>query len=351
MMKEDIEEVKPVGVIGSGSFGITVATLLAVNSRVLLYTRREDVYQQINVDRYYKDIKINERISATHDLEMICEECDLIFPIIPSSSFRSVLKNMSAYLKPHHILIHGTKGLDVSLITPEDLASRNFTRKDVYSMSEVILGETAVLRVGCISGPNLAKEILQGQPAATVIASEYQEVIDKGIEVLSGPSFFVFGSYDLKGAELAGAFKNIIAIGSGILAGLGFGKNMQALIITRGLREMIQFGESVGASNRSFLGTAGIGDLVATATSEKSRNHSFGYRLGQGESMKEILDDMDETVEGVNTLNIVHRLALNENINLTITSMLYKILFEGYDTRRALNYLMSFNYAPDVDFI
>lgn len=342
---------KPAGVIGAGSFGLTVATLLAENTTVYIYSRNEETRNKINKDHFHKSVKLSKKIIATDDLEFICKECDVIFPIVPSSSFRKMMRSLSAYLKPHHILIHGTKGLDVSLMDDADIEIGNFTRKDVNSMSEVILQESTVLRVGCISGPNLAKEILEGQPAATVIASEFKEVVKKGEEYLSGPKFFVFGSPDMRGAEIAGAFKNIIAIGSGILAGLGYGKNMQSVVITRGLREMIQFGEAIGAERRSFLGTAGIGDLVATATSEASRNHTFGYRLAQGETREEILEKMDEVVEGVNTLRIIYHLARNEEINLPITYLLYKVLFQDYGVERALKFLMSYNYAPDVDFI
>lgn len=330
---------------------MTVAKLLSVNSNVLMYTRRQEVRDKINKDRFYKDVPIPDNILAVDNMKVVCEQCNVIFPVVPSSGFRSMMKDLAEYLKPHHIMIHGTKGLDISLISPEQIESGTFDKSMVHPMSEVILQESSVLRVGCISGPNLAREILKGQPAATVIASDYKEVIEKGEELLGGPNFFVFGSYDLKGAELAGAYKNIIAIGSGILAGLGYGKNMQSLIITRGLREMIQFGEALGADRKSFLGTAGIGDLVATATSEDSRNHTFGFRLAQGETKDEILKSMDEVVEGVNTLKVVQIIAVKEKLELPITFLLYKVLFQGYNIQRALNYLMSYNYAPDVDFI
>lgn len=220
-------------------------------------------------------------------------------------------------------------------------------------MSEVIMDETTVIRIGCMSGPNLAKEILAGQPAATVIASEFKEVIRMGQRILSSSKFSVFGSYDLKGAELAGAFKNIIAIGSGILGGMKMGKNMQAALITRGLREMIQFGQALGADSRSFLGTAGIGDLIATATSESSRNYSFGMKLAasEGATTDQIIKSIGEVVEGVNTLKIIHILAKKEGLVLPITTMLYRVVHEDFEIQKALRLLMTYNYAADVDFI
>jgi len=343
---------KPVGVIGSGSFGITIMKLLLHNVDVILNTRRDSVLEAINERHHYMGVDTQGRVKAVNDLEYLSKECAVILPAVPSGSFRSVMKSLAPHVGPEHIMIHCTKGLDVSNISEKRLANAAFTRKDVFSMSEVIMDETTVMRVGCMSGPNLAKELLAGQPAATVIASEFKEVIRAGQRILGSSQFSVFGSYDLKGAELAGAFKNIIAIGSGILGGLNMGKNMQAALITRGLREMIQFGQAMGADSRSFLGTAGIGDLIATATSESSRNYSFGKKLAmEGGPIDQITTSIGEVVEGVNTLNIIHRLAEKEDLVLPITSMLYRVIYEGYDVEKALRLLMTYNYALDVDFI
>ena len=243
-----------VGIIGSGSFGITISSLIATNCDVLIYSRNPKTRASINDDHFLKNTKLSKQIIAVDDMAMICEECQLIFPIVPSSAFRSMMKDLSKYLTPSHILIHATKGLDYGDKTIADLEKASFVRSDIHTMSEVIQQECSVVRVGCLSGPNLAREILDGKPAATVISSAFDEVINKGKKALASNRFFVFGSHDVTGAELAGAFKNIIAIASGILGGLNMGKNLQALLITRGLREMIQFGSSMGASANSFLG-------------------------------------------------------------------------------------------------
>lgn len=342
---------QPVGVIGSGSFGLTLSKLLSENVDVLLYTRRDETFHDINNTKNYLGYDIPERLTATQDIKEICGRCDLLFPVVPSKYFRELMSSMAPYLKPHHILIHGTKGLASDAVSQERFDKGDFHRKEIFAMSEVILSETPVLRVGCLSGPNLAKEILAGQPAATVIASPFDEVIKKGQEVLSSRLFSVFGSDDLKGAELAGAIKNIIAIGSGILGGHGLGKNMQAALITRGLREMIQFGEAMGASSTSFLGIAGIGDLIATATSESSRNYTFGLRLGKGEAREEIEASSGETIEGIRTLKIVYHLGIQEGLRLPIVTMLYKIVFEGFTIDKAIRALMTYTYGDDVDFI
>lgn len=338
-------------VIGAGSFGTTISTLLAHNTQVLLYSRRKEVVQKINQEGTHLGIKLSNNIRATDDLGEVTSECNLIFPIVPSGSFRSTMQSLSPFLNPGHLLIHGTKGLDISNIDIQSLYQLNISRKDIHTMSEVIRQETCVSRIGCLAGPNLYKEILQGQPTACVIASEFDEVIKAGSEYLSSKYFFVFGSYDLVGAEMAGALKNIIALASGMLYGKGLGKNIQAMLITRGLREMIELGKAMGATHRSFLGTAGIGDLIATATSENSRNFTFGYRFSKGESLEEITQSMDEIVEGIRTVRIAFQLAKHYQIRVPIIQMIYSVIFENMELEKAIQFLMRYPYLPDVDFI
>ncbi len=296
-------------------------------------------------------MKLRPNVRATSDIAEISSKCELLFAVVPSSSFRQMIKAFSPYLKPSHIIIQATKGLDVTKINEGDWKKHNFTRDDVCTMTDVIRQESNVIRVGCMSGPNLAREILAGQPAATVIASEFDEVIKLGQEVLSSKKFFVFGSHDLKAAEIAGAFKNIIAVASGILGGLGMGKNMQSLLITRGLREMVYFGTALGTTSTAYLGVAGIGDLIATATSEDSRNYTFGKRFASGEDYNHIISTSPEAVEGIRTLMIANQLARNEKLNLPIVQVLYKVVFEGFDMRRGLELLMNDTYAVDVDYL
>ena len=341
---------KKVGVIGAGSFGITVAQLLSENTAVLLFSRKQKVVDQINVDHQHLGYQLSSKIIATTDLQLICNECNVIFLVVPSDVMRITVQAMSHFLRPYHVVIHGTKGLDTSLISEEDLEHGHFDQKQVCTMSEVIAQESSVLRIGCMAGPNLAKEILMNLPAASVIASEFDEVIKTGKELLTSRKFTVFGSYDVKGAEIAGAYKNIIALASGILSGLGLGKNMEALLITRGLSEMIEFGTSLGLSGQAFFGAAGLGDLIATSTSEKSRNFSFGMRFAKGESRADIINSSAEVVEGVRTLKIIYFLGKHNHIPLPITNLLYKVIYEDLEVRKAIDILMSIPNAPDVDF-
>lgn len=338
-----------VGVIGSGSFGIAIASLLAYNVDVLIYTRQEKRLKAFNEDHHIKGYDLSDRIKATSDMAYFTEQCRVIFPMVPSIAFRDMIQSFAPHLRPYHIIIHGTKGFDVNGLSEEELLTAELKREDVFSMSQVIAQETVVLKVGCLSGPNLAAEILDGQPTATVIGSEFDEVIKVGKQLLKSSKFFVFGTHDILGAELCGILKNPLALGAGMLDGAGYGKNMQAMLLTRGLTEMIQFGKAVDASSYSFLGTAGIGDLIATANSRKSRNFSFGYRLGQGEKFEDIWDSFTELAEGVRTLRIMNRLAKQLDIFLPINQMLYKIVFEGHSIDTAIRLLMAFPFDIEVE--
>jgi glycerol-3-phosphate dehydrogenase (NAD(P)+) len=343
---------KPVGVIGAGSFGTTVANILAHNSEVLLFSRKAETVDEINSTRRHLGVEMSPRITATSDLADLARECTLLFPIVPSTNFRRVMQAIGPHLSPHHIVIHGTKGFDLIGMEEDDLILPNIvvTRANVRTMSEVVREESSVVRVGCLSGPNLAAEIMAGQPAATLVGSRFREVIQAGQTALNGPKFRVFGSYDILGAELAGALKNIIALGSGVLGGLGLGRNIQGLLIARGLAEMVYFGKSLGASSQAFIGVAGIGDLVATATSTNSRNYTFGTRLAMGETATQIRETMPELAEGVRTLRIARQLARQYKLHVPITSTLHGVVFEGLPVEKALEYLMTYPYSIDVDF-
>jgi glycerol-3-phosphate dehydrogenase (NAD(P)+) len=341
---------KKVGVIGAGSFGVTVSKLISENKDVMLFSRKQEVIDNINNKHEHLGWTLSPKITGCNDLSLICQECEVIVIVVPSSAMRTTVQAMTKFLKPSHVIIHGTKGLDTSLISDEELAAGKFDRREICSMSEVITQESTVLRVGCLSGPNLSKEILNGLPAAAVIASEFDEVIKVGQDIFSSKKFAVFGSYDLKGAEIAGTYKNIIAVASGIANGLGLGKNMEALLITRGLSEMIEFGTSLGLSGQAFFGAAGIGDLIATATSNNSRNFSFGVRFANGESREEIIQSSSEVVEGVRTLKIIYHLGKHYHIPLPITNLLYRVIYEDFDVKKAIEILMSIPNAPDVDF-
>ncbi len=339
-----------IGIVGSGSFGTAIATIISKNADVLIYCRRQEIADKINISRRHKNTDIPDNIKATTDLAEIGEQCNLIFPIVPSEQFRSVMKALSPHVGPEHIMIHGTKGLDVKPSFMEATAITEI-KNSVFTMNEVMRQETSVLRTGCLAGPNLAKEILEGQPAATVIASEFNEVIELGRSTLASINFIVYGSHNLKGIELAGALKNVVAISSGIMNGMGFGKNMEALLITRGLREMIHIARAVGAEVRPFLGTAGIGDLIATSTSSKSRNYTFGTLIADGKSVEEIKNIMEEVAEGYRTVRFAYKVSQAASLQTPMIETLYKIVYESVPVQKALLNLIRHPLEVDVDFL
>ena len=342
---------KPVGIIGAGSFGLAMANMLARKNDVLLYARRPEAVEHIRNQESYKGKPLHQRIQASSSLQEVAERCSVIFPIVPAGNFRSMMKQLSPYLHPYHILIHGTKGLDVCLPPEENGAKRVFDRSCIRTMSEVIREESVVVRIGCMAGPNLATELVQGQPAATVVASHFQEVINEGIRLLRNERFQVYGSSDLIGVELCGVLKNTIAIAAGGLSGLGLGENARALLISRGMVEMIYLGRALGGNVQAFIGLAGVGDLVATCSSRLSRNFTVGYRLAQGETLQQILTTMEETAEGVQTVKIMSQIAEHHKVRAPITQMLHKVLFENMKVEEALQYLMKYPFNSDVDFL
>lgn len=344
---------KAIGVIGAGSFGLAMANMLAEKNDVLLYARRLESVEHILQHDSYKGKPLHTRIRATNNLEELAGQCNVIFPIVPSASFRDMMQNLAPFLHPYHILIHGSKGLDICMPKGMDhrTNSSKIDRSCIRTMSEVIREESVVVRIGCLAGPNLATELIQKQPAATVVASHFKEVINEGIRLLRTDRFQVYGSPDLVGVELCGVLKNIIAIASGAISGLGLGSNAQALLISRGMVEMIYLGRALGGDVHAFIGLAGVGDLVATCTSKLSRNFTVGYRLAQGETLEEILSSMEEIAEGVHTVQIMKSLAENLKVRAPITQLLYKVLFEGMKVEVALQYLMKYPFNIDVDFL
>ncbi|MHA7878048.1 MAG: NAD(P)H-dependent glycerol-3-phosphate dehydrogenase [Bacteroidota bacterium] len=342
-----------VGVIGAGNFGTTIATLLARNTDVLLYVHRQKDTQEEQPIRTAVGHPLAPNITPTYRLDEIAERCTVLFPVVPSEAFRDMLKQIAPWLKPHHILIHGTKGLDVRW--PRDIGSDallRLAREDVKTMSELIQAESVVDQVGCLSGPNLARELAQGQPAGTVIASSSAAVIAQGQQLLRNPHFQVYSSTDLLGVELCGVFKNVIAIGAGCLSGLGYGENAKSLLISRGLVEMIYLGQAMGASVRPFIGLAGLGDLVATCNSRLSRNYALGYRLAQGTSPHHLTQNIQETAEGVNTVKIMRRLVNHYQMRAPIIEMIHRVLFEGLAAKEAIQHLMGCTSDRiDIDFL
>ena len=343
---------KRVGVIGAGNFGTAIANILAENSFVIQYVRNQNTLDSIRETKKHRGQSVHPNVTHTVNLEEVVKSCEVIFPIVPSPHFRNLIKEMSPFLRPYHILIHGTKGLDLNLPAGKTIETEETLSRDVVrTMSEVIKEESVVVRVGCLAGPNLAKELSQRQPGATVVASPFNEVIQIGKKLLRNDRFNVYENPDLVGIELAGVIKNIIAIASGALSGLGYGENAKGLLVSRGAVEMVYLGRALGGNTKAFLGVAGIGDLVTTCNSPMSRNFTVGYRLAKGEKLNDILRDMEEVAEGVYTVKIAKKCADYYGVKALITQTLYRVLFEDLTVQDALSYLMRYPLNIDIDFI
>ena len=340
---------KSIGVIGAGSFGSAVANLLAEkNANVLLFARNHSKAEKMASSRQSAGQLLSPHIQVTDDLEKVAKSCNVIFPIVPSSNFRSMVLELAPYLKPYHILIHGTKGFDI--VNEGQKSKKDIIRKhEVWTMSEVIEKESSVVRVGCLAGPNLASEIAMHKPAAAVIASKFDEVVHTGQKLLKSDRFLIYGSNDIRGIELCGILKNIIALGAGMVNGLGLGENAKALFISRGLVEMVQIGKALGGNIQAFLGLAGVGDLIATCSSTHSRNYTVGNRLAGGEKITAILESMEEVAEGVRTIKIIQHLARQLKFRCPINETLYRVISGESSVQEAYAYLMKFPFSPDID--
>ena len=327
-------------VIGGGSFGTVVANILADNDIQTVQWLRDpaiaDAINQQNLNpKYLPGTELNPELSASTDLDAVIEDADVIFVAVPSRSVRDVVSTFASKLKPHQALVSTTKGIE---------------QENFLLMSQVLSDLCPDNPVGVLSGPNLAKEIARRELAATVIASKNSDLRRNVQSGLSCSYFRVYASDDLYGVELSGALKNIYAIVSGFVAALGMGENSRSMIITRSLAEMSRFAVALGANPLTFLGLAGVGDLVVTCSSPLSRNYRVGFAIGEGKTLDEAIESLGEVAEGVNTLRYVRAKAAELDIYMPLVMGAYEVLFNGADPRLIAQGLMSGEHASDVEF-
>lgn len=320
-------------VFGTGSFGTALANVLAENGHsVLMWGKNENTVDEINQShqnkRYLKDVTLNETIKATSQLEQAVNFSDIFLIALPTKAIRNVVTEIDQHIKTKKTFIHVAKGIE------------NETFKRVSEMIEDSVSKNHKNGVGVLSGPSHAEEVVIKQPT-TVAASSKDEHISKLIQDLFMNDYLrVYTNNDLIGVELGGALKNIIAVASGIVAGMGYGDNAKAALMTRGLAEISRLGEKLGADPMTFLGLGGIGDLIVTCTSTHSRNYTLGYKLGKGKTTEEALNEMNMVVEGIYTTNSVYHLAKFQNVDMPITNALYKVLFEDKPVKDSVKDLM-----------
>jgi len=325
-------------VVGGGSFGTTIASLLAENDkRVALWVRRGEQAREINREhtneRYLTGFTLPAKVLATTDLESAVRAAPIVIVAIPTKSFREVTKSVGDYIQGDQVLVHATKGLEVD----------TFKR-----MSELLREETCCRKIGVVSGPNLAVEIMRGHPAGAVLASRYQEVIERVQGLFAGGRMRMYGGRDVIGTELGGAFKNIIALATGVSDGMGFGDNTKSLLMTRGLSEMVRFGVALGANILTFGGLAGIGDLMATCASPLSRNYRVGQGLAAGDRLDDIIERLGQVAEGVPTTAAVHSQGFDLGLDLPIVRVVHGMLYEGHTSAQALKDLMNIPVGDEL---
>ncbi len=333
-----------VAVVGGGSFGTVIANIAAGNGYLTHLWMRDqrqvaDCLSHRENRRYLPGHRLHDRVAPTADLERALDSSSVIFMSVPSASFREVSELLARHSDADDVVISATKGIE-----------RTSDGSGFRLMSEILRELVPTERIGVLSGPNLAEEIADGHYTGTVVASPDPGVCDRVQTVLKSETFRVYENPDVYGVELAGALKNIYAIVCGIAGGLGVGQNTIAMLITRSLAEMSRFAVSLGANPFTFLGLAGVGDLMVTCTSPLSRNYQLGWRLGQGLSLSEALDDLGKLAEGVNTLRVICERARLQGVYMPLASGLHRVLFEGEEMAAVITELMTGSQALDVEF-
>jgi len=320
-MLPTVESAPSVAVIGAGSWGTTVAAIISDHASTTLWGRNPELVHEIAThhenSHYLAGIPLPAGLRATTALDAACEGAGVVVMAVPSHGYRAVLEVAASSIASDVPVVSLAKGIE---------------RGTLLRMTEVTLDVLTGHdpgRVAVLTGPNLAREVAEGQPAASVIACRDADTARELQALCMSRSFRVYTNPDVVGCEVAGAMKNVIAIAAGTAAGLGYGDNTQAALITRGLAEVARLGVALGGEPMTFAGLAGLGDLVATCTSPKSRNRSVGFELGRGRSLDEIVEQTNMVAEGVRSTAALLELAARAGIEMPIASMVGAVLYEG----------------------
>ncbi|MBL4767446.1 MAG: NAD(P)-dependent glycerol-3-phosphate dehydrogenase [Rhodobacteraceae bacterium] len=326
-----------ISVIGGGAWGTALAAMVARAGRdVLLWARETDVVTSINDAHENKDflpgVALPESLKATGDL-VAAAAADVVLMVVPAQFVRSVALELKPHLKESTPIILCAKGIEQS------------TGK---MMNEVLTEVAPKSPLVVLSGPTFAREVALGMPSAVTIASKYQQIAHNVADTLGQPTFRPYLSRDVVGAEVGGAVKNVLAVACGIVAGLELGENARAALITRGLAEMVRFGEAFGAKRETMMGLCGLGDLILTCSSSQSRNMSLGMALGQSKTVEEIMSGRKSVAEGYHTAGILAEIAERENIDMPIAAAVNKILHHGGNVKEVVQDLMSRPYVSEL---
>ena len=318
-----------IAIIGSGSWGVALAVHLAsVGNNVKIWSFMEEERDLINNERKCKflpGVELPENIMCSTDFEEVIKDSKMILHVTPSKFTRSTFKKYKEYVGNKPIII----------------CSKGFEKETLETLDEVILEEMPTAKVGALSGPSHAEEVSIAVPTALVIASKHQNILKNVQEAFMSEKMRIYTSNDVKGVELGGALKNIIAFCSGAAAGIGLGDNTFAALITRGLKEIVRLGVELGGKEETFYGLSGLGDLIVTCLSEHSRNRKAGYLIGQGKSLEETKKEVGMVIESIDNIEVAYELGKLHNIEMPIVETVYKVLYENLDPQEAVKNLMT----------
>ena len=335
---------KKIVVIGGGSFGTAIANILAENNvPTVLWVRDAAKAAAIQASHensvYLPGLKLDSRLHISADLRQSLSDAAIVFVSVPSKVFRAMVQQMRPFLAPDAIVVSTAKGIE----TGEN-------HHGFWLMSDVLKQELPKHRIAVLSGPNLAGEIAEKQLTGTVVASADAAVCQQVQDCLRSPYFRVYSNNDVYGVELGGVLKNSYAIACGMAAALGLGYNTISMLITRSLAEMGRFAAKLGADPLTFIGLAGVGDLIVTCTSPRSRNYRIGFAIGQGRSLQEAIAEVGQVAEGINTIHLVKLKADELNVYMPLVSALNDILFNGRSIADASAALMGSDNNSDVEY-
>lgn len=324
-------------VIGGGAWGTALAAMSARSGReVLIWAREADVVTSINEAHENKsflpDVSLPTALKATGDLSQAAD-MDMILMVVPAQFVRATALDLKPHLKESTPIILCAKGIEQT------------TSKLMNEVVSEVLPKSPLV---VLSGPTFAREVALDMPSAVTIASKYQQIAQNVADTLGQPTFRPYLSRDVIGAEVGGAVKNVLAVACGIVAGLDLGENARAALITRGLAEMVRFGEALGAKRETMMGLCGLGDLILTCSSTQSRNMSLGMALGQGKNVSGIMTGRKTVAEGYHTAGILAEIAARENIEMPIAGAVNEILHKGADVNETVLDLMNRPYVSEL---
>ncbi|MDE0899797.1 MAG: NAD(P)-dependent glycerol-3-phosphate dehydrogenase [Longimicrobiales bacterium] len=327
-------------VIGAGSWGTALAmTLVESGHDVRIWSYEDDVAESINErgeNPYLTGVDLPRSLRAETEIATAVQDAELVVSVSPSQVVGAVMSQAAPYLRSDAVLVSASKGIELGTLRRMDEV-----------LTDVVAPEI-MQRFCALSGPSFAKEVAEGAPTAVVVASRHEATAAWVQAAFQTPWFRVYTNLDVIGVELGGALKNVVALAAGVTAGLGHGHNTSTALMTRGLAEMARLGVAMGASQATFYGLAGMGDLVLTCTGSLSRNRTVGYRLGQGERLADILADMTAVAEGVKTAGAVYELSKRHGVEMPIAEQVHAIVGEGRSPAEAVRALMLRDPKPEV---